>query len=66
MLNNIDVTGTLENGDPFAGTLDITQITRDGSTLLFDGALTNEALGSSSSSPTSLAFSSRRARAARS
>jgi hypothetical protein len=43
--NDIPVTGTLENGAPFAGTLDITQITRDGSTLLFDGALTNAATG---------------------
>ena len=45
MLDDIPVTGTLENGDPFAGTLDITQVTRDGSTLLFDGALTDSASG---------------------
>ncbi|HET9344730.1 MAG TPA: hypothetical protein VFO05_03430 [Candidatus Limnocylindrales bacterium] len=45
LLNDIPVTGILENGDPFAGTLDITQVTRDGSTLLFDGALTDNATG---------------------
>jgi hypothetical protein len=45
LANDIPVTGTLANGAPFAGTLDITQITRDGSTLLFDGALTNTATG---------------------
>ena len=45
LLDDIDVTGTLENGDPFTGTLDITQVTRDGSTLLFDGALTDSATG---------------------
>jgi hypothetical protein len=45
LFNDIPVTGTLGNGDPFAGTLDITEITRDGSTLLFDGTLTNTATG---------------------
>jgi len=45
LLNDIPVAGTLENGAPFAGTLDITQVTRDGTTLLFDGALTNDATG---------------------
>ena len=45
LLNDIPVTGVLENGDPFTGTLDITQVTRDGSTLLFDGALTDDATG---------------------
>ena len=45
LLNDIPVTGILENGDPFAGTLDITQVTRNGSQLLFDGALTDTATG---------------------
>lgn len=45
LLSDIPVTGTLANGAPFEGTLDITQITRDGSTLLFDGTLTNDATG---------------------
>ena len=45
LANDIPVTGTLANGAPFAGTLDITQVTRNGSTLLFDGALTNTATG---------------------
>jgi hypothetical protein len=45
LVTDIPVTGTLADGAPFAGTLDITQITRDGSTLLFDGALTNNATG---------------------
>lgn len=44
-LNDVPVTGTDTNGDPFAGTLDITEITRSGSTLLFDGTLTNTATG---------------------
>ena len=45
LVTDIPVTGTLAGGAPFTGTLDITQITRDGSTLLFDGALTNDAGG---------------------
>ena len=45
LLTDIPVTGALEDGSAFAGTLDITQITRDGSTLLFDGTLTNNATG---------------------
>ena len=45
LLNDIPVTGTLTGGAPFAGTLDITQISRDGTTLLFGGALTNTATG---------------------
>ena len=45
LLNDIDVSGTLENGEAFTGTLDITEITRDGTTLLFSGTLTNDATG---------------------
>ena len=45
LLNDIPVTGTLDGGAPFSGTLDITQITRDGTQLLFDGTLTNSATG---------------------
>ena len=50
LLNNIDVSGPLTDaaGDPagtFNGTLDITQISRNGTQLLFDGTLTNDATG---------------------
>ena len=45
LLNDIAVTGTDSNGAPFSGTLDITDISRSGTTLLFDGALTNSATG---------------------
>jgi hypothetical protein len=37
LLSGIPVTGTLANNEPFEGTLNITQITRDGTQLLFDG-----------------------------
>jgi hypothetical protein len=50
LLNDIPVSGplTTATGDPagnFAGTIDITQITRQGTTLLFDGTITNSATG---------------------
>jgi hypothetical protein len=45
LLNDIAVTGTDSTGAPFSGTLDITDVTRSGSTLLFDGTLTNSATG---------------------
>ena len=45
LLNDVPVTGTDSNGASFAGTLDITDITRSGSTLLIDGTLTNTATG---------------------
>ncbi len=45
LLNDIAVTGTDSTGAPFSGTLDITDVTRSGSSLLFDGTLTNSATG---------------------
>ena len=49
MLNDIPVTGALtDDGVPagtFTGTIDITQISRDGTDLLFDGTITNAATG---------------------
>ena len=45
LLTDVAVTGTDSNGLPFAGTLDITDISRTGSTLLLDGTLTNSATG---------------------
>lgn len=45
LLTGVPVTGTLSTGDVFNGTLTITEITRSGSQLLFDGTLTNAAGG---------------------
>jgi hypothetical protein len=45
LLNDIAVTGTDSTGDAFSGTLDITDVSRSGSTLLFDGTLTDSATG---------------------
>jgi hypothetical protein len=45
VLNDIAVAGVDSAGDAFAGTLDITGISRSGSNLLFDGTLTNAATG---------------------
>jgi hypothetical protein len=44
-LTDIAVNGTDSAGNAYSGTLDITEITRSGSTLLFDGTLTNSATG---------------------
>lgn len=44
-LTDIAVSGTDSDGTPFVGTLDITDISRSGTTLLFDGTLTNTATG---------------------
>lgn len=45
LLTDIAVTGTDSLGAAFSGTLDITDVSRSGSTLLFDGTLTNTATG---------------------
>ena len=45
LLKDIAVTGTTSAGNAFSGVLDITEITRSGSSLLFDGTLTNSATG---------------------
>lgn len=45
LLNDIVVAGTDSAGNAFAGTLDITGITRVGSSLQFAGTLTNAATG---------------------
>jgi hypothetical protein len=45
LLTDIAVTGRDSNQVPFSGTLDITNITRSGTNLLFDGTLTNDATG---------------------
>ena len=43
LLSAIPVTGTLENGLPFTGTANITEISRDGSQLLFSGTILDQA-----------------------
>jgi hypothetical protein len=45
LLAGIPVAGTDSAGTPFSGTLTITDITRNGTSLLFDGTLTNTATG---------------------
>jgi len=45
LLNDIVVTGTTSAGNAFSGVLDITEITRSGNSLLFDGTLTNSVTG---------------------
>ena len=45
LLNDIAVTARDSDGNLFTGTLDITEITRVGSGLVFDGTLTNTATG---------------------
>ena len=39
LVTAVPVTGTLENGQPFSGTATITELTRDGSQLLFSGTI---------------------------
>jgi hypothetical protein len=45
LLTNLPVSGLLSTGGVYNGTLTITEITRSGNQLLFDGTLTNTATG---------------------